>query len=206
MNALDGTILFLIMLALAAIPGASTALVVARSASHGIASGLAVVVGIVLGDLTFILLTVLGLAVIAETLWWLFPAIKFIGVGYVLWVGISLLMARPQLPRAGRPLRHKRGLSASFLGGLFLTLGDIKAIVFYASLLPMLLNPAELNAADLILLIAVTVIAVGGVKLLYALSAGRLIALARRYGLETRTRQLAGGLMIGSGGYLLAKA
>jgi len=205
-NVLDGTILFLIMLALAAIPGASTALVVARSASHGIASGAVVVVGIVLGDLSFILLTVLGLAVIAETLWWLFLAIKFIGIGYVIWVEVSLLMAGPQVPRTGRPMSHKRGLSASFLAGLFLTLGDIKAIVFYASLLPMILNPAELNASGLILLIAVTVIAVGGVKLLYALSAGRLMALSRRYGLETRTRQLAGGVMIGSGGYLLAKA
>ena len=115
-------------------------------------------------------------------------------------------MAGPQVPRTGRPMSHKRGLSASFLAGLFLTLGDIKAIVFYASLLPMILNPAELNASGLILLIAVTVIAVGGVKLLYALSAGRLMALSRRYGLETRTRQLAGGVMIGSGGYLLAKA
>jgi hypothetical protein len=46
----------LIMLALAAMPSASVALVVARSATHGVPNGLPAAVGIVPGDLVFVAL------------------------------------------------------------------------------------------------------------------------------------------------------
>ena len=60
MDLLDSISLFLIMIALAAVPSTSVALVVTRSATLGISNGVAVSLGIVLGDLVFIFLAILA--------------------------------------------------------------------------------------------------------------------------------------------------
>jgi threonine/homoserine/homoserine lactone efflux protein len=60
--------LLVTMLILAAIPSASVALVVTRSATLGIKNGISVACGIVLGDLIFVALAILGMSVLAETM------------------------------------------------------------------------------------------------------------------------------------------
>jgi len=52
------------MALLAALPSASVALVITRSATLGVANGIAVSAGIVLGDLIFILLAIFGLSAV----------------------------------------------------------------------------------------------------------------------------------------------
>lgn len=51
MSIIEIITLFGMMIALAALPSASVALVVTRSATFGVASGVAVTAGIILGDL-----------------------------------------------------------------------------------------------------------------------------------------------------------
>ncbi len=79
MNIIDLISLFIIMAALAIIPSTSVALVVTRSATAGFANGVAVVTGIVLGDLVFVMLAIFGLSVIAENMADVFIIIKYIG-------------------------------------------------------------------------------------------------------------------------------
>ena len=68
MNIIDAVFLFAIMAALAAIPSTSVALVLTRSATLGLANGIAVATGIVIGDLIFVLLALLGLYFVAGTM------------------------------------------------------------------------------------------------------------------------------------------
>jgi len=67
MGVAEAISLFVIMITLAVIPSSSVLLVVTRSLAHGIPNGISVSIGIVLGDIIFILLAILGLSVIAET-------------------------------------------------------------------------------------------------------------------------------------------
>lgn len=198
--------LFCIMLVLAAMPSTSVALVVTRSATTGLVNGLATAVGIVLGDLVFVVLAVLGLAVVAEALGGIFTVIKILGALYLLWFGFSLFItqANPQVvaPRTGRA----GSLVASLLAGFFLTLGDVKAILFYVSLFPLFIDVSQLNAADLLLVVVLTIVSVGGVKVLYAFAANRIAAMPLAPWLQRLTRKAAGGLMLGAGGYLLVKS
>jgi threonine/homoserine/homoserine lactone efflux protein len=78
MSILDSISLFLIMATLAVIPSTSVALVVTRSATLGISNGVAVALGIVLGDLVFIFLAILGLSAVAEATGAFFVVIKYI--------------------------------------------------------------------------------------------------------------------------------
>lgn len=198
--------LFGIMIALAAMPSASVALVVARSTTLGVTNGIAVSIGIVFGDLVFILLAMFGLSFVAETMGGLFMVIKYLGAIYLLWLGYTLLTSKKTSNIVIEKPSKKRDLVASFLAGFLLTLGDVKAIIFYVSLLPVFIDLSSLRVSDILIVISVMVISVGGVKVMYVFSAGRLASLAGRYKFDNAARKTAGGFMIGAGSCLIVKA
>ena len=197
--------LFFAMGTLALVPSTSVALVVARSSTYGLPSGAAVAAGIIAGDLIFVLLAVLGMSTLAEMIGSFFVVLKYLAGAYLIWFGISLLKAKPSL-QMELPGGAVSTLPASFFSGLFLTLGDIKAIFFYASLFPAFVDLATLSAGDMAAIVALTLIAVGGVKLGYAYCAARAASVATKLNAAPAIRVAAGGWMIGAGGYLMVKA
>jgi len=197
--------LFGIMVALAALPSASVALVVTRSATLGIANGIAVTAGIILGDLVFILLAIFGLTLVAETMGNLFLIVKYLGATYLLWLGYTLITSK-NTTTITIDKTLKKNLATSFLAGFFLTLGDIKAIIFYASLLPVFINLSALNTTDVLVLISVMVISLGSVKILYVFSAVKVVSFMNGKKLDNVARKTAGSFLLGAGGYLIVKA
>ena len=209
MTLLETLTFFSIMVALAAIPSTSVALVVTRAATSGIGSGMAVAAGIVLGDLVFVLLVIAGLSVVAESLGSLFVIIRYLGAAYLIWLGLSLICTKTRADSASAAptaIRGRADLATSFIAGFLLTLGDIKAMLFYVSLFPMFVDPAALHLIDVFVIMVVTVVAVGGVKAGYALSATRVLSYASNATMGNRARKLAGGFMVGAGGYLIVKS
>mgnify|MGYP000439283433 CR=1 FL=1 len=172
MTAASIVALSLAMLALAAMPSSSVLLVTVCSLRSGFRHGAAAALGIVLADCLFVLMAVLGMAALAQQLGAVFAIIKVLAAGYLIFLGWQLWRGRH------RPINNRVGSSASLPGcvaaGLLLTLADVKAIVFYASLLPLFVEMQALAAADVGLVLLITVLSVGGVKLLYAALAPRL--------------------------------
>ncbi len=197
--------LFGTMAVLAAIPSASVALVVARSITLGVPHGVAVGLGIVLGDLFFVGLVMLGLTVVAEAMGGMFLVVKCLGALYLLWLGLSLLRATDSGSLNVDRAESRGSFVASFFSGLILTLGDIKAIFFYLSLLPMFIDLTALRPTDALTVCVVTVVAVGGVKILYAVFANRVFAARKGHRVNKLTKQVAGTALIGAGGYLLVE-
>ncbi|PCI13376.1 MAG: threonine transporter [Thiotrichales bacterium] len=194
------------MVALAVLPSASVALVITRSATLGVANGIAVTAGIILGDLVFILLAIFGLTVVAETMGSLFMVVKYLGATYLLWLGYTLITSKSMTKITIDKTIKKQNLVTSFLAGFILTLGDIKAIIFYASLLPIFINLSTLQVSDVLVIISVMVISLGSVKLIYAFSAAKIVSVARNSKFDNVARKTAGGFMLGVGGYLIVKA
>lgn len=197
--------LFGTMAVLAAIPSASVALVVARSVTAGVPHGIVVSMGVVAGDLLFIGLAMFGLAAVAETMGALFTAVKYVGALYLMWLGVSLLRAKPDTQIAIGQATERGNVFASFFSGFFLTLGDVKAILFYLSLLPMFVDLAALRSNDVLVVVFVTVVAVGGVKAGYAIFAYRVIASVRGKRFRAFTMKAAGTALLGAGGYMAVK-
>ena len=198
--------LFGTMAGLAAIPSASLALVIARSITLGASHGIAVGVGIVIGDLIFVGLVMLGLTVAAEAMGGMFLVVKYLGALYLFWLGLSLLRAKDSSSFNIDQASTRGSFVASFFAGLFLTLGDIKAIFFYLSLLPMFIDLTALHLADVLTVIAVTIVAVGGIKVLYAIFAHRVVSSKRGKRFTMLSRKAAGAALIGAGSYLVVKA
>lgn len=199
--------LFVMMLGLAAVPSASVALVVARSATLGVANGAAVAAGIVLGDLLFVTLALVGMTALAQTMGSLFVILRYAAAAYLIWMGFRLLRSKPTLEPLATRIRDRKGsLATSLASGFLLTLGDVKAILFYASLFPAFIDLTRVGIGDILIIAAVTITAVGGVKLAYAFAARRLAIRLRGRKAGAVVTKGAGTLMVGTGTFLLVKS
>ena len=82
--------IFTIMIVGAAVPSVSVLAVSARSAASGFMHGIFTTIGIMVGDILFIVLAIFGLAILAETLGSWFVLIKYLGGAYLIWFGIGV--------------------------------------------------------------------------------------------------------------------
>lgn len=201
--------LFLTMGVLAAIPSSSVLLVVTQSTAIGLRNGVATAIGVVAGDLVLMTIAILGMTTLAQQMGTFFVAVKYLAAAYLIWFGIGLIRSCRRTAKPARSVprfqKLKSSLPVSFSSGLLLTLGDIKAILFYASLLPTFVNLASLSTLDVILISGITIIAVGGIKVAYAYGAGNAIRLASGFNYERKLKMASGGVLVGAGAYMLLR-
>ena len=195
--------LFSAMLVLAAIPSVSVLAVSTRAATFGFIHGVFTAVGIVLGDIIFIIIAIWGLSFLAETMGNLFVLIKYLGGAYLIFLGIEL--CRSKLQDLNTEEVIETSLLSSFLTGLLITLGDQKATLFYLGFFPAFLDLSKITYFDTGIIIAITTVAVGGVKLGYAFMADRV-----RFLIRSKTGKginiAAGCVTIAVGVFLITKA
>jgi len=195
--------LFGSMMVLAFIPGISVLVVSARSAASGFTHGVFTTIGIVTGDIIFIILAIYGLSVLAEFMGSRFSLIKYLGGAYLIWLGINLWRSRPGTGKIENNIEPS--ILSSFLTGLFITLGDQKAILFYLGFLPAFLDLSSVTLADTGIIILITTLAVGGAKLVYACMADRASRLLSSPSATKTINIVAGTVMIGVGVVLAVK-
>ncbi|HEY9710372.1 MAG TPA: LysE family translocator [Oculatellaceae cyanobacterium] len=194
--------LFSAMVVLASIPSVSVLAVSTRSATSGFIHGVFTTLGIVVGDIIFIIIAIWGLSLLAETMGSLFVLIKYLGGAYLILLGIGLCRSKSQNLETVEVI--ETSLLSSFLTGLFITLGDQKATLFYLGFFPAFLDLSKVSYFDTSIIIAITIVAVGGVKLGYAFMADKarlLISSKIRKGLNIA----AGCVMIAVGVFLITK-
>lgn len=178
-------------------PGPDNMTIIARTISHGPASGVAYGLGTVLGILLFLLLTAFGLSLVAAEMGLVMSILRYLGAAYLIWMGVQLWFADPAIPNQ-QPLSKRRGLLAIFATGVALNLGNPKMPLFYLALLPNLVG-TTLMADDVALLaaiiIAIEVIVIGGQVIL----AQRVRNLLKTPLVVRRVNRTAGSVMIGAG-------
>jgi threonine/homoserine/homoserine lactone efflux protein len=177
-------------------PGPAFASVVTTSLARGFVAAAAMSVGVALADAVFLLLTVFGLALLANALGTLFIAVKFAGAGYLIWLGIKLWRCPPTaLDDTPTP---KRSLGP-FLAGFALTLGNPKAIAFYLAFLPAFIDLTAVTGWDVCLMVITTFTVIGGMLTGYAAVAARFRHLFRGDSFRRRMGRVLGSTLIGAG-------
>jgi len=190
------------LLVLALIPSVSVLTITARAAAHGFMHGLATAVGILLGDIVFILIAVYGLTMLDDIMGRQFVFIKYLGAAYLFWLGLVLWRSKPRLSDDGVKIDAR--LPTSFLSGLLITLADQKAILFYLALFPAYFNMADVTVTDTLIIILLAAIAISA-KLVYALLADRTGRLLDNSRAISGLNRLAAGIIIVVGISLLVK-
>ena len=121
-----------------AIPGPGNLALITSTSKGGIAGGLAATFGIIAGDQVLMWLAVAGVATLLTTYPAAFHAVQWLGAGYLAWLGMRMLLAKP----GGRPVlniepRHY------FKQAALITLLNPKAIVFYMAFFPLFVDPSR---------------------------------------------------------------
>ncbi len=196
--------LFGVMVVGALVPGVSVLAVSTRSAAYGFIHGVSTTMGIVVGDIIFIILAIFGLSILAETMGSLFVLVKYLGGAYLIWLGIVLWRSKSRPVEAESTIESS--LLSSFLTGLFITLGDQKAILFYFGFFPAFIDLSTISYFDTSLIIVMVVVAIVSVKLGYAFMADRASLLFKNSKAIKRINIAAGAVMIGVGVFVMVRA
>lgn len=193
-----------VMIVGALIPSVSVLAVSARSAAFGFAHGVFTSLGIVVGDIVFILIAIYGLSVLADLMGSHFVLIKYLGGSYLIWLGIMLW--REKSKAEGVAANSESSLLSSFMTGLLITLGDQKAILFYLGFFPAFVDLPTISLFDTGIIIVIAVVAVGGPKLVYAFMADKISLMVDSPRVTKAINMAAGSVVIGVGVFLMARA
>ncbi|HEY6434045.1 MAG TPA: LysE family translocator [Acetobacteraceae bacterium] len=177
------------------IPGPNAALIVANSVGRGTRFGLMTVAGTSSAVVVQLCLTALGLTAVLGALAVWFEWIRWIGVAYLLSLGVR--QWRAPVVDLTRAVPQYRSMRTIAMRGFLVGLTNPKTLLFYGAFFPQFLDPARPIGPQVGLLCATFLLIALVLDSGWALAAGR----ARRL-LMARPRlrnRLSGGCLIGAG-------
>lgn len=192
------------MFLLAITPGPGVFATISRALASGFNNAAVVVLGMVIGDIIFLLLAIFGLSAIASMVGDFFIIVKYLGGIYLLYLGYKILTSKV----------HETNINAitelswkkNFLSGLLITLSNPKVILFYLGFLPTFINLRTLTAIDIVIVSTIVSVVLGGVMLTYAYSASSAKKLFKSKSSKRKMNIAAGGVMMIAGSILIIKA
>ncbi len=123
-------------------PGPDTAYIVSRSVAQGRAAGIASALGITVGSIFHTCAAALGLSAILAASAWAFGAVKIIGGGYLVFLGLKMLLERRA--RLNVPSDFYRSTTlAAFRQGILTNILNPKVALFFLAFLPQFIDPAS---------------------------------------------------------------
>jgi threonine/homoserine/homoserine lactone efflux protein len=177
-----------------AMPGPGVIAIAARALASGFRAAIPMAAGTAAGDLILMTLSAFGLAVLAQAMGSLFFVVKLAGALYIVWLGYRYWTA-PVGKLELSPISARRG----FLAQMALTVGNPKAIAFFAALLPTVVDLAHLNAAGYLQLVLATLVMIPAITLSYAALAARIRGSLMSIEARRRLNKGAGAVMMGAG-------
>jgi len=136
-------------LALMLLPGPNVALIVGTSLTHGVRAGLLTVLGTSLAMTVQLGLTVGGMAALLAAASTALDWLRWIGVAYLLWLGLRQWQAPPAGTAAAAPGRRR------ILGrAALVALTNPKTLLFWGAFLPQFVRPDRPAGPQLVVLAA----------------------------------------------------
>lgn len=202
---LAGLLLFSSALFLAAAsPGPGIAAIVARVLGRGPKEAVAFSIGVALGDVIWLTFAILGLAALAQAFHEVFLVVKYLGAAYLLYIAYKIWTAPVVAQDIESDARAEHPLKL-LLGGIALTLGNPKVMVFYLALLPTFLDLTRITVLGFAELAVATLAVLGVVFAGYialAARARRLFTSPRAIRILNRT---TGTVMAGAAAAVAAR-
>jgi threonine/homoserine/homoserine lactone efflux protein len=176
-------------------PGPVWVAMLARAMSGGFASAWPLALGVVIGDVLWPLLAILGVSWIVSEFSYFLTAMKWVAVAMFLIMGIMLIR------HAGRPIDGNSKLTrpgkwAGFIAGLVVILGNPKAILFYMGLLPGFFDLSQLTRWDVVAICAISAVIPLAGNLILAASVSKIRTVLSAPQALKRMNIAAGALLI----------
>jgi len=183
-------------------PDTSQLLIISNSVRHGLRQSVFTIAGDLTANCLQMTGAAFGLAAIIATSASAFLWIKWLGVAYLLWIGVQLVLAKE---RAGDVSANASGQSFRlFRQGFVTSMANPFAVVFFGALFPQFIDPGAPVLPQLLIL-GVTYLAVdGAILLLWGWLGIRAAAVLKRYSFGL-VNKVCGALMIAAAGLLASK-
>jgi threonine/homoserine/homoserine lactone efflux protein len=144
-----------------AIPGPSVLFVVGRALAHGRRTALASVVGNVVGVQVVAISVALGVGALVQQSAAAFTVIKFLGAGYLAWLGLQAIRHRRSLGEALDVAVEQRGDRRAASEGFLVGITNPKAYILFAAVLPQFANQAAGHVPLQLLLLSLVSLPIG---------------------------------------------
>jgi len=182
-----------------AAPGPSNLYVLSRSLAQGPSAGLVSALGLALGNLFHVALAVMGLAALLRYAPGLYDAIRLLGAGYLVYLGIRMVRERPLATAAAST---RRPLARVLFDAALVEMLNPKTALFFLAFLPQFVEPAHGPAALQFLLLGLVVTATAlPCDMLVAVAGAGLARALKGAAQRLWPRRLAGSTLIGLGIY-----
>ncbi|MGL1921254.1 MAG: LysE family translocator [Hyphomicrobiales bacterium] len=187
------------------IPGPGVITLLSRTLGSGWSSGMAFLIGITLGDLIFVTLAFLGMAALAQNMGDLFQWIKWAGAAFLVYMGYQLITSKGQSFNFQKNTVKTSGyLDVS--SGLLLTLGNPKPLIFYAAIMPQVLDVTQISMVEFSLVLLTVVIVLFTVCCTYIWLATKAAKYLTSQKMQQRLSQGSGAVLLGTATWVALKA
>ena len=179
-------------------PGPVWVALIARTLSGGFNAAWPLAIGVVVGDVLWPLLAILGVSWIVSVYGDFMVVLRWVACAIFILMGF--LIIRNADRSIGSDSRLTRpGMWAGFMAGVAVILGNPKAILFYMGVLPGFFDLTKLTRPDIAAICLLSLIVPLTGNLILAYFFGRARTLLRSPAAVRRTNQIAGGLLIAVG-------
>lgn len=141
-------------------PGADTIYILGRSMTQGRKAGIVSVLGISSGSLIHTLIAALGLTIILAKSALAFNLVKFLGAGYLVYLGVRLLRSKDSLSITSDKYKET-SLRKIYFEGMITNLLNPKVALFFLAFLPQFIDPNNVYGPIPFLLLGLTFITTG---------------------------------------------
>lgn len=180
-------------------PGPAALLVVAQGMSNGYRRSYWAIAGIAFGNAIYFALSATGVAALIVASSTLFSVIKWIGVAYLFYLGISAIRSKASALTVSNDATHATSGMRAFWQAMVVELSNPKALLYFVALLPQFIDPSRPVGPQL-LIFGITCIVLD--TMAYSLYAW-LGSKTRRFTANTRfvktSNRAAGGLLMVAG-------
>jgi len=132
--------LLLASLAISISPGAGAVVSMNHGIKYGLKKSYPAIFGLQAGLFIQTFIVVIGLGALIAKSVMLFNIIKWIGVAYLVYLGLSKIFEKVEIVEDGEALKFYNA-KKSFIGATFINLTNAKATVFLVAFIPQFLNP-----------------------------------------------------------------
>lgn len=185
-------------LVLLSIPGPTVMLVISFALGRGRSTAWVTVPGVALGDFTAMTLSLLGAGAVLAASATLFTLLKLVGAAYLVWLGIQLWRAEPDIGAVAATANTKSG-KAMFWSAFLVTALNPKSIVFFIAFVPQFVTPAQPVLPQFVILVATFLALAVLTNGIWALLAGEMRARFRSRRVARAVNRLGASFLIGAG-------
>jgi threonine/homoserine/homoserine lactone efflux protein len=186
----------------AVIPGPGIAALVGQSLRTAWRGGLVFLIGLIIGDIIWLTIAILGLAALANALGWLFIAVKIFGGLYLIYLGWKFWKAKD----TGFSDHGSTGTGSAILTGLLVTLGNPKTIVFYMALLPNVIDLGAVSLENYAVMVFITALVLIVTLVPYVALASKMRRVLSTPTSIRRLNKSAAAIISAAGAFILADA